>query len=326
MERHDIIVVGASAGGVEALKDLVHRLPVDLRAAVFVVLHRTTSGRSLLPSILARAGKLPVFDAEDWMPIEHGRVYVAPVDHHLLVENGQARVVRGPKENRHRPAIDPLFRSAAWGYGPRVVGVVLSGTLDDGSVGLWAIKTCGGVTVVQDPQEAAYPEMPANAMRHVEVDHCLPIAEIASLLTRLASEPTKSAPSSVPHEIQVGNEMVTMNGDMDDMAAVGKLSAFTCPACRGALWELSEGDLLHYRCHVGHAFSAESLLADQSESVEQALFTALRALEEKSAILHRMNERYGEDRPRASAPLRERVKQLEESANVIRRLLATGRT
>src|SRR5438105_14310714 len=186
MPGHDIIVVGASAGGVEALVTLTRLLPRKLPAAVVVVLHVPAQSPSLLPDILNRAGVLKAVHATDNLEIKHSRIYIAPPDHHMLVEHGKVRVVHGPKENRHRPAIDPLFRSAAWSYGPRVTGVVLSGTLDDGAAGMWAVRSCGGTTVVQDPAEALYPSMPINAMRHIKVDHCLPVREIVSLIDKLA--------------------------------------------------------------------------------------------------------------------------------------------
>src|SRR5262245_48658533 len=182
MPGHDIITIGASAGGVETLSRLVATLPADLPASLFVVLHIDPEAPSVLGGILSAAGKLPAVEATDGAPIEHGKIYVGTANCHLLVEPDRVRVVHGPKENRHRPAIDPLFRSAAWAFGRRVVGVVLTGMLDDGSAGLWAIKSCGGVTVVQDPAEAYFPDMPANALVHLKVDYSLPIAEMGPLL------------------------------------------------------------------------------------------------------------------------------------------------
>src|SRR6266487_2533947 len=191
MAGHDIIVVGASAGGVEALVTLARSLKRNLQAAVFVVLHIPAHSPSFLPEILNRAGPVKAVQATDEMQIEHGHIYIASPDHHMLMEQGKVCVIRGPKENRHRPAIDPLFRSAALAYGPRVAGVILSGTLDDGTAGLIAIKKRGGVAIVQDPDEAIYPGMPRSALEHVQVDHILPLAAIGPLLVRLASEPVK---------------------------------------------------------------------------------------------------------------------------------------
>ena len=193
MADHDIVVVGASAGGVEALTNLVAALPADLPASLFVVLHVPATGTSTLPDILSRSGPLPASHAKDGEPIEQGRVYVAPPDHHLLLRDDHVHLARGPRENGHRPAVDPLFRSAAWEHSTRVVGVVLSGALDDGTAGLLAIKARGGVAVVQQPEDALYAGMPNNAIEHVEVDHVLPAAAIAGMLARLAAEPA-SAP------------------------------------------------------------------------------------------------------------------------------------
>ncbi|HLW68563.1 MAG TPA: chemotaxis protein CheB, partial [Gemmataceae bacterium] len=185
MPNHDIVTIGASAGGVQALRNFVNRLPKDLPVAIFVVLHVPPQWPSQLAQILTKSGPLPALAPEDHARIEPGHIYVATPDKHLLVEPDEIRVIRGPRENRHRPGVDPLFRSAAWAYGPRVVGVVLSGTLDDGASGLWAIKSCGGIAVVQDPADAIFPEMPTNAMMNVQVDHCLPVDDIATLIAKL---------------------------------------------------------------------------------------------------------------------------------------------
>jgi two-component system chemotaxis response regulator CheB len=189
MPAHDIITIGASAGGVEALQNLVRLLPPGLAASVFIVLHIPENSPSFLPVILDRAGKLPAIAPADKTTIKHRCIYVAPRDHHMLLEPSRVRIIHGPKENRHRPAVDPLFRSAASVYRSRVVGVVLTGNLDDGTAGLSAIKTCGGTTIVQDPAEALFPDMPANALRNATVDYQLSINQIAEVLTDLASHP-----------------------------------------------------------------------------------------------------------------------------------------
>jgi two-component system chemotaxis response regulator CheB len=322
MPGHDVITIGASAGGVETLKKLFGQIPADLPASLFVVLHISPYSSSLLPSILAKEGTLPVFSAEDKARVKRGCVYVAPPDHHLLLERNRMRVVRGPKENRHRPAIDPLFRSAAWAYGPRVVGVVLSGTLDDGASGLWAVKTCGGVAVVQDPADALFPEMPANALRSIEVDHCLPLVEIVPLLVRLAHEPVEdSRKRAVPEKIRIETEFVTMEHDIEDMKKLGVPSAFTCPTCHGALWELHDDELLRYRCHIGHAFSADSLLAEQTESLEQALESALRATEEKAATLRRLSERFSGKSRKLEQHYQAQARELDKHIMTLQRML-----
>jgi two-component system chemotaxis response regulator CheB len=283
------------------------------------------SAPGYLAGILAKAGPLPVSFPADGEAIASGRIYVAPPDHHLLLEPGRMRVVRGPKENRHRPAVDPLFRSAAWAYGPRVVGVVLSGTLDDGAAGLWAIKSCGGVAVVQDPEDALFGEMPASAIACVRPDHAAPLEEIPLLLAELARSPAAGASgSAVAEKLRLEDEFAMMKHDMRDMSKLGEPSAFTCPACKGALWEL-EGGVLRYRCHVGHAYAADSLLESQSEVVEEALFTAVRAMEEKAAMSRRIAARMQGAAPARESAHETAAREMEAYADVLRRLLA-GRT
>jgi len=235
--EHDIIVIGASAGGVEALKALIAGLPANLPAALFVVLHIPAQSPSLLPEILSRAGRLAATHAADGAPIRRGQIYVAPPDQHLLVERGRLRVVRGPRENRYRPAVDPLFRTAALAYGPRVVGVILTGALDDGTAGLLAIKQRGGVAVVQDPAEALYSGMPRSALEHVAVDYCMPLAEIAPLLARLIGEPTQEEgmypmPEELEQEVRLAEIDIAA---LTDDEHPGTPSAFSCPECGGVL-------------------------------------------------------------------------------------------
>jgi two-component system chemotaxis response regulator CheB len=324
MPGHDIIVIGGSAGGVEALRELTRGLPPDLPAAVFAVLHVTPAAPSALPEILSRNSALPARHAVDGEAIEYGRVYVAPPDHHLLVESERVRVVRGPKENRVRPAADPLFRSAAKFYGPRVVGVVLTGALDDGTAGLAAIKRRGGVAVVQDPEEALYSGMPRSALENVAVDHCLPLAGIAPLLGRLAMAPAQEAAAYPVSEFLEVETRIARNeeADMEDVGKLGTPSAFTCPECKGALWELNDGELLRFRCHVGHAFSIESLAADQTEQLESALWAALQSLEQNAALLRRMAARARERNHQISLMRYEdNVQRVERHAAVIREVL-----
>jgi two-component system chemotaxis response regulator CheB len=327
MHGRDVIVIGTSAGGVEALRELASGLPPGLPAAIFVVLHIPPTAPSLLPNILNKVGPLRADHAIDGEPIEHGRIYIAPPDHHLLVERGRARVVRGPKENRMRPAADPLFRSAAYAYGSRVVGVVLTGGLDDGTAGLAAVKRRGGVAVAQDPDEALYAGMPRSAVENIDVDYCLPLVDIAPALARLAATP---APDDVAYPVQemleIENRIARAEeSDMADVQKLGKLSAFTCPECSGALWELHDGELLRFRCHVGHAFSAESLMADQSEALESALWAALRSLEENAALSRRMAERARQHNQRFSVDqFEENAQRVERHADVLRQLLHNG--
>jgi two-component system, chemotaxis family, protein-glutamate methylesterase/glutaminase len=321
MATHDIITIGASAGGVEPLQRLVSLLPAKLPAALFIVLHIPQDSPSLLPDLLQRAGSLPALAPFDNTPIENGRIYIAPPGRHMLLEAGRVRIIYGPKENRHRPAIDPLFRSAALAYCSRVVGVVLSGNLDDGTAGLLAIKAYGGTTVVQDPAEASFPGMPENALKNVSIDHQLSIDEIAELVIDLANRPVSDAPDHPPPSVQTEVEFSKMERDIDNMSELGGApTAFACPSCHGALWEFQNGKLTRYRCHTGHAFSPESLLAEQSDAIEQALYSALRALREKATALRRLAGNYAR-LPRLQRDYELRASDVEKSADSIRSLL-----
>ena len=328
MPGHDIIVVGASAGGVEALITLVHGLPADLPAAVFVVLHMPAQGPSALPKILDKRGPLPALAAKDRQVIEKGHIYVAPPDNHLLIENGHMRVGRGPKENMHRPAIDPLFRSAALAYGPRAIGVVLSGMLDDGTSGLKAIKERGGIAVVQDPNDAIYSSMPLSAIQNVAVDFVGPISDMPLLLERLANEPIEEGVVSVNGHIDkdhIDIEVEIAKSDLSDPVLLDKIGApshYACPDCHGILWQIDDGELVRFRCRVGHAYTAESMLTVHTESVENALYAALRALEE-SVSLSRQLARNAEQRGLESIVARMEVKAAEtdQQADLVRGLL-----
>jgi len=222
------------------------------------------------------------------MTIQPGRIYVAPPDNHLLVEPDVVRVVRGPRENRHRPAVDPLFRSAAMAHGPRVVGVILSGTLDDGTLGMGIVKACGGITVVQDPKDALYPGMPQSALNNVEVDYCLPMTAIPPLIARLVHQAVEEAGGHVTDDLQQETEAIKLKGAVGSDDQPGVPSVYACPECHGVLWELQEGRVLRYRCRVGHAYTADSLFADHNETLEDALWAALRALEENVSMARRL--------------------------------------
>jgi two-component system chemotaxis response regulator CheB len=295
MAGRDIIVVGASAGGVEALSRLVADLPADLPAAVFIVLHMAPHSGTALPRILDRRTTLPVGQPYDGERIEHGRVYVAVPDRHLIIGPGVVRLTNGAKENGHRPAVDTLFRTAAATYGPRVVGVVLSGTRDDGTVGLRAIRARGGVAVVQHPDEALFPGMPQSAVAGDHPDWVVPVGEMGPLLSDLARKdlPHEGRSAAMPDELAA--ELQWAHSDLARPAPgdppVGTPSGFTCPECHGGLWEIDDGNFPRYRCRVGHGFSADSLLVTQRADVEAALWTAYRALEERAALCRRLAER-----------------------------------
>ena len=333
MTGHDIIVVGASAGGVEALCQLVSALPQNLPQAIFVVLHISPHGTSVLPNILNRSiqkqqkgSSLRAAHPKDGEAIEYGRIYVAPPDQHLLVKEGYIRLARGPKENSHRPAVDPLFRTAARTYGARVVGIVLSGTLDDGTAGLAAVKQRGGVAIVQDPDEALFSGMPCSAIENVDVDHILQVSDIASVLVELASKPVEEEGTPVSSEMEMESDMAELElTAMQSIERPGKPSGFACPECAGALWELQEGNVLRFRCRTGHAFSAGSLLAEQSEALEVALWSALRALEEKAALAHRMASRARDlNQPISAKRFAQQAHEYQQCAVLIRQMLLKG--
>lgn len=287
MPHRDLVVVGASAGGVEVLKQLVAGLPKDLAAAVLIVLHIAPSSPSVLPRLLARRSTLPVRFAEDDEPIAHGVVYVAPPDRHLVVEPGRLRLTRAPRENHSRPAIDPLFRSAALAYGRRAIGVILSGRLDDGTAGLWAIKERGGIAVVQDPDDAAHADMPRNALAYTTPDHLVRGDQVGALigcLVRESIDEDAAPPASRELELEVKIAMED-SAFREGIMQLGPVSPYTCPECHGSLVRHAEGGIPRFRCHTGHAFSLDSLLAVMTESVESALWSALRAVEESVMLL-----------------------------------------
>jgi two-component system chemotaxis response regulator CheB len=321
----DIVVVGTSAGGVQALQTLVAGLPANFPAAVCVVLHTWPGAESYLAPILMRAGQLPAVQPKDGDRIIPGKIYVAPSDHHLLLEEGRITVVRGPRENRFRPAINPLFRSAAAAYRNRVIGVVLTGMLDDGAAGLWAIKRCGGLAVVQS--DAEFEQMPNAALNNVEVDYNVPLSEIPPLLDRLVREPVKlDVASDIPDIIRVNDEGAKMKPNEFAIDGVGRRSVFSCPECNGALWELEEGRQLEYRCHVGHAYSAEALREAQSSALERSLWSALRALKESAELddrLARRSEAHG--LTSAAAVYAESAKQKQSHADQMQEFMGRMR-
>ncbi|WP_437948944.1 chemotaxis protein CheB [Sorangium sp. So ce296] len=314
MPGHDIITLGASAGGVEVLIALIGGLPSHLPASVFVVLHMPSTARSMLPQILERTTRMPVATAVDGEPIERGRIYIAPVDNHLLLGEGVVRVVYSAKENGHRPAVDPLFRSAAAAYGPRVVGVVLSGARDCGTAGLLEIKRRGGVTVVQDPKDALFPDMPQSALDNVPVDHCEPLARLPPLLVDLVHQGAGKAPEEAKTSYGLVGEKVE-----------ALESEFTCPECGGNLIRNGDGAMLSFRCKVGHRYSPEGLEDEQAEALEAALWVALRTIEDTVALARRMARRAEErNQPHVMAHFEEKVRAAEERGALVRRAL-TGK-
>jgi two-component system chemotaxis response regulator CheB len=321
----DVIVIGASAGGVGALQRVVEGLPAALPASVFIALHLPEDARSVLPRILARAGNLPAAHAESGEAIEPGRIYIAPPGFHMTVEAEHLRVSRGAREHGHRPAIDPLFRSAALTFGPRVIGVVLSGQLDDGTVGLAEVKRAGGVAIVQDPDDTPFPSMPRSAIAHVHVDYILPAGEIGRMLEHLVMEEESAGTIPNGRERVVRRELDSLTRHEDERDKAGAPSPYSCPDCGGVLWEMKDGDLLRFRCRVGHAYNTDTLTSAQARIVEEALWTALRALEEQAAVKKRVGERMRRlNHDAAAEQTLRRAREVEEHAENVRALLLSA--
>ena len=321
-EPRDIIVIGGSAGSVEALTHLVSRLPGELDAAIFVVIHSYPIGDSLLPAILSRRGRLVARVAEDGQPIECDRIYVAARDSHMLLEPGRVRLSHGPKESGHRPAIDPLFRSAARVYGERVIGVILSGMLDDGSAGLRMIRRHGGSTMVQEPAEALFPQMPQNAIDAASPQHVAPVAEIARLIATHAGRSVKGG------EIDKAmSAHVSSNGEPPPLGAAdapGSPTGIACPECHGVMWAADDEDSPEFACRVGHAYSSQSLFEAHAESVEAALWAAVRSLQEQSSLTRHLAGRAKRRGDKLTAAhLQNRSRTADEQATTIEALLVT---
>jgi two-component system chemotaxis response regulator CheB len=313
----DVVVIGASAGGVEPLMRLVGGLPSDHPGSLFVVLHMPPHAPSHLAAILDRAGPLLAAPAIDGEPIQPGRIYVASPNHHLYVHRGHVRVGVGPRENGSRPAVDVLFRSASRAYGPRVVGVILSGALSDGSRGLALIKHRGGVAIVQDPGEALFGGMPSSALERTQVDHCATAAEIATLVDELARQPLESIVSG-GMDTHADDEPVEPG--IAEEKSPGNASGLTCPECFGAIWELRDGETVRFECRVGHAYAPEAFVAEQGGRVEAALWTAINTLEERSETFHRLAALYPGN-SRLASSYDERATETTQQADVLRNLL-----
>ena len=305
--RRDLVVIGASAGGVETLKRVVSGLPADLPAAVCIVLHLAPGSPSSLARILGRAGPLSCYQAADGDSLRHGEILVAPPDRHLVIEDNRVRLTSGPRENGHRPAVDALFRSAADERDGRVVGVVLSGSRDDGTAGLAAIKAHGGVTIVQDPNEAMYGGMPASAIANVVVDTVVPSEEIAGAIAAMVrtDDPAYSMPGSSPERELADDPLVSV-----------------CPECGGILTEELDAGPPQWRCQVGHRYSPESLADAQAEAIEAALWGSIRALMDRSTLLERMaKQAEARSQPRLVRNFRRKADDAREEAEAIRAAL-----
>ncbi len=320
--KPDIIVVGASAGGVQALTELVTCLPENFNGSIFIVLHIPAYSPSALPLILSRCSRFKAIHPEDGEKIQERTIYIAPPDHHLLIEDKKVLVKKGPKENRFRPSIDALFRSAAYSFGSRVIGIILSGVLDDGTSGMWTIKRLGGYTIVQDALEAMHPQMPLNVQEFVDVDYSIPVAEMCKVIGQIQNEPVTDKPTNEKIDMEMLEIEITIAKNDNAFALgiinKGELTSFTCPECHGALVRLIEGNIIRFRCHTGHAFTASALLAGITQTIEEALWSSMRAVEECTLLLGKLKDDFTKaGNTKAAAFFATAEKEQRERARVI---------
>lgn len=323
MVNRDIVAIGTSAGGVEALLYLAKRLRNSFPASILITIHLPIHFRSSLDEILTRSGPLPATFANEGEVLKKGHIYVAPPGRHLLVDGERLWLGVGPRENSARPAIDAMLRSVAVCCGNRAIGVVLTGTLGDGASGLWALSRMGGLTVVQDPSDAAFPEMPQTALKHLNPDHLVQLADMPALLESLVHQPVGDpvpVPENLRYEVEVArNGRVNMNG----MDRIGQRSVLTCPDCGGVMWELKEGALSRYRCHLGHAYGEEVMMVGIDDNLKYALSTALRALNERAAIIRKLRDQAHEDgRAELAGSWSLKAQEFQREADVIRKAIS----
>ncbi len=329
MPARDIVVVGASAGGIEALLQLVQGLPAGLPASLFITCHMSAEHVSALPEVLSRKGRLLAKYPHDGEEVRPGQIYVAPQDRHLTLEPGVIRVRRGPREHHFRPAIDPLFRTAARAYGSRVVGVLLSGALADGVAGLLAIRNAGGLRVLQDPDDALFPALPRHAREVAGADYVVPAREMAALLVRLATQqPPPAGAPVMPEKDPLEKTSTAVERDFRQQARGdrrGEVSIFTCPECGGSLWEVDEKELLRFRCHVGHIYEGNDLLLEQAERLEAALWTAVRTFKERGVLSRQLAARSrGSGEERAASRFDEEARLADQYAELVERYILQG--
>ncbi|MCA1801502.1 MAG: chemotaxis protein CheB, partial [Rhodothermaceae bacterium] len=320
-----VVVIGTSAGGLKALKELISQLPKNFALPLLVVRHISpyVTGNVLIDE-LNKLNTVKCQQAENGKELKAGHLYMAPSDHHLLIgENLKMLVTKGAHENRSRPAIDPLFRSAAVAFGSGVIGILLTGYLDDGTAGMKVIKRCGGICIVQDPEEAEYPAMPRNALNNVEVDYCLPVSEMGNLLDKLIPKKLpkrKTIPEDVITEANIAERVLS---DLSSVNKLGDQVPFNCPGCGGVLWKVKKDSNLRFRCHTGHAYTAAALLAEQTEKIEETMWSALRMFEERKNLLTEMAH---EKKGIGSESALERAKMSEVHIQRIRAILNTAET
>ncbi len=319
MANRDIVAIGTSAGGVEALLFLARHVPREFPASIVVTIHLPRYARSGLDQLLSRVGPLPAVFASDGEKPNKGRIYIAPPDRHLLLDGDRLSLGEGARENNSRPAIDPMLRSAGVCCGPRTVGVVLTGTLGDGASGLWALGQCGGITVVQDPRDAAFAEMPLTALNRVKPEHVVRLADMPALLISLVHQPageSQPVPRSIKYEVEIAR---TGQSSMDEMDGFGRRSVLACPDCGGVMWEIDEGEMVRYRCHVGHSYAAEMMSLALDDGLRRALAAAVRALEERVALAKKLHRQAIDGSHRLLAETwKDKAREYEHELNVIR--------
>ena len=322
MANRDLVAIGTSAGGVDALLTLARKLPSAFPASILITIHLPEHFRSSLDELLNRSGPLPAKFAAHGETIRKSHIYIAPPGRHLIVDGQKLTLGTGPRENNTRPAIDPMLRSAALCCGPRSVGVVLTGTLGDGASGLWTIRRCGGIAVVQEPSDAAFADMPMNALNQAQPDHVVRLKDLPRLLETLVDEPSGRAaetPSGLRYEVEVARGG---SANMSNMDRIGRRSVLTCPDCDGVMWEIEEDDLVRFRCHLGHAYTSEVMSVALDESVRRALGSGLRALEERIALFKKLaKQAHNQGSARVAVAWTEKADELEGEADTIRKAI-----
>lgn len=321
-----IVVIGGSTGGFEAFKKIIKNLPANFQPPVFIAWHMGADVHGILPDVLNRQNTIYAAHGYDGEVILPNRIYVAPPDYHLLVQDGKVRITHGPKENRFRPAVDPLFRSAALAFGNSVIGIILSGGLDDGTAGLWSVKHHGGIAVVQDPVEAEVRSMPENAIRHLDVDYCVSVSEMADLLVRLDKEPITGNIEFM--EDEQSKKEIEIAAEVNPMAIgfmkFGELTPYSCPECHGVLSRLHNDNIIRYRCHTGHAYSTDALMTALTEKIEDSLYSAIRGMDESMILLNHMGDHYSEsNQPKLAAVYFKKAKEVDARSQLVRKATMT---
>lgn len=325
---HAIVVIGTSAGGMEALQRLLAQLPENLPAALFIVQHLSVdSSAEFLVGRLNKFTGLDCVVAHHHDPIRMGRVYMAPADQHLLLQKGKLIVAKGPRENQFRPSIDPLFRSAAAHYGSQVISVILTGFMNDGLAGTEAVRRSGGITIVQDPADAEFPDLPRNVLRHLQPDYQVPVHEMGALIAKLVHQPASdaiTAPQDIRLEAEIAERVMTKSHmtSIEDLEKIGHRSPYSCPECGGGLWELTRESGVHrFRCHSGHAFTNDSLLEGMNAALEETLWVAMRTLEERRTILLNMASQERSGNTKWTETQRQRADEMKVHIERIRAVL-----